>query len=225
MKNQYFGDNKDLFTYDLALQVMRAGLVKRFTLIPMLTPDDGTGHGARADREKARAGTDNRELAAFLDGCRQEGRRDISRLAEFFAGQGIEMTIYGSGDGYFSHRRRQEYFEGIGGELLAGSLVLVEPDTGLEVKRSGEQQLLYAEVSDLYWRMDNRSILMLCQCLPRRPRQEYLNRRCEELKQKVSGDYPVCIDDGEIAFFFLTKDESLEHSLTHLIADYAESYS
>ncbi|MFC1860840.1 hypothetical protein ACFLYL_00975 [Chloroflexota bacterium] len=40
----------------------------------------------------------------------------------------------------------------------------------------------------------------------------------------MSGDYPVCIDDNEIVFFFLTKDEVLEHSLIHLIGDYAEEY-
>ncbi len=47
----------------------------------------------------------------------------------------------------------------------------------------------------------------------------------QELKEKVSGDYPVCIYDSEIAFFFLTKNEQLEHSLNHLLGDYAKRYS
>jgi len=222
MKNQYFGDNKDLFTYDLILQIMRSGLVEHFTFIPMLTSNDGTGHGARCRRDKAKAGIKNRELVAFLDECVNGGRRDISQLEGFFGKHGIEMKIYDRG---FSHQERQDYFGQIGGRLLSDSLIFVDPDIGLEVKKSGEGHILYSEVKDLYQRMDDSSILMVYQYIPRQPRQEYLNNRCEELKEKVAGDYPICIDDNEIAFFFLTKDKSLEHSLLHVIEDYAECYS
>ncbi len=72
--------------------------------------------------------------------------------------------------------------------------------------------------------MNKDSILMLFQHFPRQPRQQYLNARAEELKEKVCGDYPICIDDNEVIFFFLTKDESLEHSLMHIIQEYAEGY-
>ncbi len=54
---------------------------------------------------------------------------------------------------------------------------------------------------------------------------EYLNRRAGELKEKITGDWPVCAYDSKSIFFLLTKNESLEHSLTHLIGDYAERYS
>ena len=43
MKNQYFGDNRDLFKYDLVHTIIRArhaGLPSRFTFIPMLTKDE-----------------------------------------------------------------------------------------------------------------------------------------------------------------------------------------
>ena len=46
-----------------------------------------------------------------------------------------------------------------------------------------------------------------------------------ELNEKITGDWPICIDNNEISFFFLTKDEHLEHSLMHLIGDYTERYS
>ena len=221
MKNQYFGDNKDLFTYDLVLHIIQAGLVEHFTFIPMLTSNDNTRHGSKYRRDKAKAGRENKELVSFLDECVMGGRRDIKQLGSFFGKYGIKMKIYGKD---FSHQQRQEYFEQIGGEFLSKSLIFADPDVGLEVKRSGKEHILYAEVKDLYQRMDKSSILMIYQYLPRQPRQGYLNMRCEELKEKVAGDYPVCIDDNEIAFFFLTKDESLEHSLTHLISNYVECY-
>ena len=222
MKNQYFGDNKDLFTYDLVLQIIQAGLVEHFTFIPMLTSNDGTGHGEKCNRDKARAGIQNKELVGFLDECVNVNKRDIGQLEKFFGKYDIDMTIYGKG---FSHRQRREYFEQIGDELLLKSLVFVDPDIGLEVERSGEKHLLYAEVKDLYERMDESSMLMIYQYFPRKPRQQYLNTKCEELKDKIAGDYPICIDDGEIAFVFLTRDESLEHQLTHVIGDYKECYS
>lgn len=49
MKNQYFGDNRDLFKYDLVHKIINAryaGLPKRFTFIPMLTENDNTKQGA-----------------------------------------------------------------------------------------------------------------------------------------------------------------------------------
>ena len=66
---------------------------------------------------------------------------------------------------------------------------------------------------------------MLFQHFPRRPRQQYLNMRAEELKGRISGDYPVCIDDNEAIFFFLTKEKALEDSLITVIGEYAEWYS
>ena len=41
MKNQYFGDIKDLFKYDLGeFLINEIPELERFTFIPMLTPDD-----------------------------------------------------------------------------------------------------------------------------------------------------------------------------------------
>ena len=223
VKSQYFGDNKDLFTYDLILHIMQAGLVKHFTFVPMLTEPDRTGDGGKSNREKAKAGTQNKGLVDFLDKCIKDGKRDIKQLERFFKNKGIMMTIY-DGEGYFSSANRHKYFSEIGNGLLDESLVFVDPDIGLEVKNSGKEHLLYSEVNGLYRRMDDSSILMIYQYLPRRPHLEYLNMRCEELKEKVTDDFPVCIDDNEIAFFFLTKNKELEHSLMHVISEYAERY-
>jgi len=225
MKNQYFGDNKDLFTYDLIYHIMQSGLASHFTFIPMLTSNNDKGHGAKNNRDKARAGTRNKDLMGFLDSCVRENKRDIRQLESFFAGYGIKMTIYAGKDGYFSHQQRQQYFDQIGEELLTGALIFVDPDVGLEVTNSGEQHILYNEVKSLYERMDEDSILMLFQHFPHVEHHEYLHRRAEELTERISGDEPICVDDNKIIFFFLTKNEALEQSLTHLIQEYAESYS
>jgi hypothetical protein len=224
MKNQYFGDNKDLWKYDLVMTIMQAGLAEQFTFVPMLTEPDGTNHGGKIDRRHARAGTENKELVNFLDERLNRGQRDIELMGDFFKRYGIKMKIYYGEDGYFSHRKRKSYFAGIKIELLSKSLILLDPDNGLEVKRPNEKHVLYSEVKELYGRMDKASTLMLYQYFPRASRPDYLNTRMQELKDKVSGDYPVCAYDSEIAFFFLTKNNELEHELIHIIGEYSKRY-
>jgi len=224
MKNQYFGDNKDLFKYDLVYRIMRAGLVSHFSFIPMLTTPDDTGYGGKTDRRLARVGTHNAELMSFLDDCVRDDRRSIKQLESFFDWCDINMTIYPNSGNYFSHRHRREYFAMMNDELMTNSLIFVDPDIGLEVSRSNEKHLLFDEIRHLYKRMNENSILMLFQHFPRQDHHEYLHKRAEELAGKVSGEEPICIDNNEIIFFFLTKNESLEHELTHLIQEYAGSY-
>ena len=55
MKNQFFGDNRDLFKYDLILSVVKGvDQIRQFTFIPMLTKDYGN-HGNQINRRIARA--------------------------------------------------------------------------------------------------------------------------------------------------------------------------
>ncbi len=222
MKNQYFGDNRDLFKYDLIYQLARASLVDNITFIPMLTAPDNTGHGGQTDRRKARVGARNKALVRFLDRCVAEGKRDIRQLESFFDQYSIKVEIY---EDNFLHQRRKEYFTNVGNELVARSLIFVDPDVGLEVGRRGEKHILYSEVKNLYEGMDEHSVLMIYQHFPRENHIEYLHRRVAELTEKICGEAPICIDNDEVIFFFLTRNETLEESLAHLISDYAESYS
>ena len=95
MKNQYFGDTRDLFKYDLALHVLESTGLSRFTFIPMLTPDDSTTDGGLVDLSKGAAGTQNKALCDFLEACTDEGRRDIRELEGFFSSTPYEILIYG----------------------------------------------------------------------------------------------------------------------------------
>lgn len=97
MKNQYFGDNRDLFKYDLILHIIQAGLVNRFIFIPMLTPDVPSSkstkrEGEQRDRSKAKAGRGNSDLVTFLDKFADRSKRDIKQLRGFFKKQGIDFS-------------------------------------------------------------------------------------------------------------------------------------
>ena len=57
MKNQYFGDTRDLFKYDLLEHLMDHFRPRTFAFIAMLTEDDDTDHGQKRNYRSARAGS------------------------------------------------------------------------------------------------------------------------------------------------------------------------
>ena len=133
-------------------------MVSNFTFIPMLTEDDYTKEGEDRNRNKARAGRENKDLEDFLDKFEDKTERDIEHIKDFFKKQDIEMTIYYGKNKYFSDLQRDEYFKQIDSKLLSKSIVFVDPDKGLEIDRSRKEHILYREVKSFYERMDKNSI-------------------------------------------------------------------
>lgn len=138
MKNQYFGDTRDLFKYDLVLELlMKKDFLERFTFIPMLTEDTQNLHGGKVNYDRARAGTQRKVLVKFLAMCIVKNKRNIVELKEFFSSlklpRKVDFAIYRENE-CFSHKTRATYFTQIGGQLLSRSVVLVDPDIGLEAK-------------------------------------------------------------------------------------------
>jgi len=85
MKDQYFGDIRDLFKFDLAFHIIAKGhLVRRFTFIPMLTSPDVRPDGRQRDYTKAKAGKSNQPLKDHLKKCGDEARPDIRAIAGYF---------------------------------------------------------------------------------------------------------------------------------------------
>lgn len=226
MKNQYFGDNRDLFKYDLLSEILTKGrTIRRCTFIPMLTKDDPSGHGSKIDRSKARAGFKNNKLVRFLDKCIEKDDRDIRNIVKYFKGNlgHTEFTVYKARE-YFPHGDRRAYFHGIGDKLLHNALIFIDPDNGLEVERPNEKHLLHCEVKELYGRMDADSILMIYQHFPREDHIKYLKRRSDELK-KITGDPSMYISDNEIVFFFVAKNAHVKCNLKRILLDYQRYYS
>lgn len=221
MKNQYFGDIRDLFKYDLILRIIQeTGSINRFLFIPMLTENDNSKNGNETDYKKAKAGTRNRDLVTHLENCVNENRRNITEIERYFKSKRIEIYIHNEP---FSHGNRKSYFDRIRKELFSQSLIFVDPDNGLKVGRSNKKHLLYPEVKDLYNYMDEDSILMIFQYFPREDHKEYLRRRTNELK-KLTEDLPIYISDNEIIFFLLTKNDELKSQLEKIINRYRRDY-
>ncbi len=223
MKNQYFGDNRDLVKFDLVYQIVKEGLVDQFTYIPMVTENEAQKEEPNICRYEASAGTGNKALLDFLDKSIINEKRDIRQLGEFFQQQGIKATIYRA-DKVFTHEGRKAYFAGINQDLLTKSLILVDPDKGLEEDVNGAGNLLYSELRDVYERMDFESYLMFTQRFPYDLYEEYLGMRTAELKDRIFGSQPISIDDLDSIIFFLTKNKFLQGRLVNLLRDYTQKY-
>ncbi len=148
-------------------------------------------------------------------------------IGDFFEDKGIRTTIYHPADhlteDYFTHRERHTYFSGIPKDNLHPALVFVDPDNGLEVKKSSEKHILYSEVRSLLERMSDDSILMIYQHFPRRNHDDYIKWRVQVLRDETNAA-PLWISDKEIVFFFLTKSDETHTNLEDVLSKYSSRY-
>lgn len=231
MKNQYFGDSRDLFKYDLVLELLQETELRRFTFVPMLTRDEKTSHGGKTNYARGRPGTQRHFLTRFLQDCLSGGRRDIRELERLFREAEelarFELSIHGEAT-YFTHEDRKRYFSSIGEEQLIGSIIVVDPDNGLEVKNptgGKAKYIMYEEVKGLYRRMDDRSVLIVFQYIPRVKRGEFFSRICGRLSSESTGGSPVqFVSDNQVAFFALTKRGAVREAVGDALASYAKPY-
>jgi len=223
MKNQFFGDNRDLLKFDLVYEIAKSGLVDRFTYIPMLTEDEPQEEEPHFCRHEATGGAENQALLNFLDNTVIQEKRDIRQLNEFLQESGIKADIY-SEDRFYTLAERRTYFDGIGKELLTGSLILIDPDKGLEECVNDDGNLMYTDLKNIYERMDENSCLMFTQRFPYEMYGEYLEMRCEEIQDMIPGARPVSLDDLDSIIFFLTRSKTLESRLLQFLGDYTKKY-
>jgi hypothetical protein len=224
LKNQNFGDNRDLLKFDLVCQIAGAGLVENFTYVPMLTEDITGAEEMHICRHEATGGSENKQLMDFLDNAIINEKRNIGQLGAFFDQCGVKSRIYKK-DTFFTPEGRETYFTGMDREMLTRSLIMIDPDIGLEEETNGPGHLLYADLDLLYNRMDQESFLMFTQRFPDDLYYEYLGRRTAEIKERIEGSQPVSLDDLDSIIFFLTKNTSLQSRLMQVLGEYIQKYA
>jgi len=231
MNRMFFGDTRDLFKFDLVRHIMKAfPELASFTFVPMLTEDEkisGTKKTATKDLgialKKRKAGTGNLELMADM-GRLQEIDDDLAYfhgIKTYFGKENIIVDVLHKDT--FSHEHRDNYFKLVFENFPEKSLILLDPDTGLEVKNPTQRHLLFDEVKKIYNHMDNNSVLMIYQHLPRVIRPGYIKKRCKDIAT-VTRSRPETITDNEIVFFILTKNALLKTRLFAVLGDYADKY-
>lgn len=219
MKHQYFGDRRDLFKYDLLLDVLAAGPgLERLTFVPMLTPDDETREGQRISLSP---GGRRPALAAFLSQCRREKRRDLRALREFLRDNRIAYAPYRD-DEFFDPTRRDEYFAAIPASSLAKALVFFDPDVGLEpanprqMRRGGPAKYLrYGEVAEVVRRAEPFCAVVVYQHLQRDKRRiggDILEKGLELARTLELGSVGYVTDD-DVVFYGIGTHPSVHEAV------------
>jgi hypothetical protein len=163
MKNQYFGDKRDYFKYDV-LERLAADVpdIQQLTCVWMLTPSDTTGQG----RVPFVADPELPELTAFIQSRLGSGDRDQTRVGEmraYFEGRPFQFFSYRDDREDFGLATRAEYFASIPDEALRRSVVFFDPDVGMEPGLANEQHLRFGELAGVQARMDEASVAVVFQ--------------------------------------------------------------
>ncbi len=227
MKNQYFSDRRDFFKYDLLLALMEnvPGL-QRFLFVPMLTPDDGSTDGTLTNYRSGEHPR-RRDLWDFLQGCLKRGERDIRALRRFMKEKPFEYVPW-SDDAFFTHKGREDYFSKIPALALRQSLVFFDPDNGFEVPSmtvgNGAKYLRYQELAGIFSRMDNSSVAIVYQHLPRKNRDDFFAETSGKIHKNLSAQEVFVVSDNTIAFFVIPKAPGTTKAARPVLGSYARDH-
>ena len=219
MKNQYFGDKRDYFKYDLIIDLASCLQIPCFTNIVMLTRSDESDDGKFT---RYKPGKRNRNLYEFLQDSVKKQCRRVSRLREFFGAleKGIEYLPYRD-DIFFEGRWRDEYFNSIPPEWLEKAVIFVDPDIGLKPRsprESSVNHVLPREIRQLEATMGSSSILVMIQF---RGYMKWCDR-FSYLKEKI-GRFDA-IYNSDIAFICLVENCGMRARLKECLLRHATDH-
>ena len=220
MKNQYFGDKRDYFKYDLIIDLASCLQIPCFTNIVMLTRSDESDDGKFT---RYKPGKRNRNLYEFLRANTKKQCRKVSRLRDFFDTKEYRLKYVPYGDNsYFEGRERTSYFAGIPQEILQDAVVLVDPDTGLTPPNGGlnsDKHVLPCEVLGLKEAMGSSSVLVVFQFADRTPGwRDRFNHAKNHL-----GSFDA-IHNKSLSFLCITKDTALRAKLQACLRRHATDH-
>src|SRR5579859_2538118 len=175
MKHQYFADERDFLKFDLWMELADHLGQCRLTFVPMFTAPDGTKQGGK---RKYAVGERRKCLYDFLQSfClpENENKRSITELRQFFAskaGRVYHYQPYRDGEkkdcDYFEHERRLDYFTNIPSGWLFNSVVLIDPDTGLETRsrywrKKPERYATFSDIANVAKKSTGNTVLLVVQ--------------------------------------------------------------
>ena len=225
MKNQYFGDRRDLFKFDLLLDLMASGRFRQLTYVPMLNQPDSTGEGQLARRDAA---GHRPELFEFLSERRVAHQLDILHWRRYFSrDKGIVYRAYRDDREDYSFDGRRAYFAGIDQDMIRGACLFVDPDIGIERARmKALQRSKYLFIDDLAGLLNRSqdSLIIVYQHLQRHAGRRLGNiaDHVQALSKRLHVSAVPFIRDGDLAFYAFARDENLLHLAASVFFAHAE---
>jgi hypothetical protein len=217
VKNQYFGDKRDLLKYSL-LQALAQGVptVNLLTCIWLLTPPSANNDGNRHFRE-----LEGSALGVFLTKCVATGRRDVRELANYMVGRPGRYVSYGDSPSmYFTKTSRHTYFTAIPDSALHGAVVFFDPDNGLEPQSTvTAAHLKYAELRSIFDRMDDMSLAVVYQHLPRLPATSFWPRIADKVQTALNCSVGF-VASGDVGFLIALRDKVSRIHVSQILGEF-----
>jgi hypothetical protein len=226
MKNQYFGDRRDFFKYDLLLDLIGSHGNRRLTFIPMLTPNDRSGEGQLTRYECAGRRS---LLLESLQTAVKSGERDIRLLRTIMPAFGVRLNAHRDAH-HFEHESRALYFDSVPDEWLADTVIFFDPDVGLQtgsrgyMRQSGLQKyLMYSELAAIWNRASGNSVVVVYQHLQRNASKHTsdIQRRLADFKTHLAANSVWAIRQRDLAFLVAVQDDSLARRTGSTLENYA----
>jgi hypothetical protein len=226
MKNQYFGDKRDLFKFDLLLDLMASGKFRQLTYVPMLTPPDSTSKEGNQLRRSA--GPFSSELFHFLREHRSSA--DIRVLRKLFADRKQFKYSAHRDDGYYSHQERMEYFRAIESSELRAACVFLDPDIGIErgslpfMKKAGLEKYLFLDDLQTLVERSEDSVFVVYQHLQKDAGKRLgdIRDHIEALSQRFGIAAVPFVRQDDLAFYAIARDEAIMCEAAKVFSSHAE---
>ena len=234
MKNQWFGDKRDYFKFDLWLEVAEnVKGIKQLTYIPMLTSSlPPYEKGKRRER-----------LYGFLRYWNLPRCRSITRLRDFLGIAPFEYDPYrDDDDAGFQDGSWDDYFRGIPKEWLRDAAILIDPDTGIKgtspkAPDQPEKYVTCGNIAEMVGNSSGKSVVLVFQFLQKNAehREKDLVAKIEDLHSEVSkrfgcGQFRWIAEStkkglGDLAFFLAPVSPQLADPLDRVLTAYAQMHN
>ena len=222
---KYFGDDRDVFKYDLIRTVLISSLVKRYAFVPMLTKHRDDAEGKMRPRERDEA---SHALLKFI------ATRNDKSLQHWETWLSSHVSTYKTVepvDGtFFSETTRETYWKKFRSHISEkDALVFVDPDTGLQtgsatylIKMGCEKYILNRELSYLIETMADSSVLMIYQHLTRDKTKQSsaVTKKIAQVHTVSSSAFACAYREGDLAFLFVSKKNSLHKKIAGVLRRY-----
>ncbi len=222
---KYFGDDRDYFKYDLITHLLKTLRFRNYIFIPMLTRHRVDGEGQK--KPIPGNGRDH-NLLKFIETRHSKSLRHweswLSPLVENY------HTVEPVDSTWFTEENRDAYWQKFLPFLSKeNSLIFIDPDTGLETgslayqKKIGrDKYLLNEELSRLLESMNDSSVLMIYQHLPRNRHHHEKNvlKKMEQARTCHSGSHLCTYRENDLAFLFIAKKKKLYERLFQALKTY-----
>jgi hypothetical protein len=222
MKNQYFGDKRDLLKFTL-LETLARNIpnVDQLTCIWLLTPPSPNNDGNRHFREHEGA----TDLAVFLKRCIANGRRDVRELARYLLDRPGRYYSYGDeASHYFTSSSRTTYFKSVPDYALRRAVVFFDPDNGLEPRTTvTPSHLKYAELKSIFDRMDDISIAVVYQHLPRQRAEKFWPSTTDKVRSALNCSAGF-VASGDVGFVIALRDSTAKGQVSEVLDEFDKAW-